>query len=169
MICTKEKIEYGKQIIEFNLYQEDRTTLSINVLPNSDVKIKAPLKNNKNEIIKKVKNKAKWIIKQQKYFRENFIDNIEKEYVNGETHLYLGKQYRLKILNLNENSVKLKNGYFFISSLKDDKKVIKILLKKWYKNKAIEIFEKRLNICFEKFKKFEIKKPDLKIRQLKNR
>ena len=33
MIATTEKIEYGKEIIEFELVQEDRTTLSIEVLP----------------------------------------------------------------------------------------------------------------------------------------
>ena len=33
MIATTEKIEYGKEIIEFELLQEDRKTLSIEVLP----------------------------------------------------------------------------------------------------------------------------------------
>lgn len=169
MICSKEKIEYGKQVIEFNLYQEDRKTLSINILPNSDIKIKAPLNKNKNEILKKVQMKAKWINKQQKYFEQNYIEPIEKEYVSGETHLYLGRQYRLKVKKSDKNSIKLKNGYFFIESLNDNKIIIKSLLKNWYKKKAIKIYNERLNICYDKFKKFNIEKPDLKIRQLKKR
>lgn len=169
MICSKEKIEYGNQVIEFNLYQEERNSLSINVLPNSDVKIKAPIIKNKDEILDKVKNKAKWIIKQQKYFEQIFIEENEKEYVSGETHLYLKKQYRLKINISDKNSVKLKQGYFFINALNNDKTTIKKLLKNWYKEKATEIFEERLNICFEKFKNFNIEKPSLKIRQLNKR
>ena len=46
MIATTEKIEYGKEIIEFELLQEDRKTLSIEVLPTAKIKVKAP--ENKN-------------------------------------------------------------------------------------------------------------------------
>ncbi len=46
MIATTEKIEYGKEIIEFELLQEDRKTLSIEVLPTTKIKVKAP--ENKN-------------------------------------------------------------------------------------------------------------------------
>jgi len=169
MIGTKEKIEYGKQTIEFNLYQEERKTLTINVLPNSDIRIKAPLKNTKGEIIEKIKSKAKWITKQQKYFEQNYFKPAEKNYISGETHLYLGKQYRLKIASGDKNSIKLKNGYFFIEHLNDDKTVFKALLNNWYKKRAKEIFDERLNACYQKFLKYDIQKPDIKILKLKKR
>ena len=38
MIVTTEKIEYGKEIIEFELLQENRKTLSIEVLPTTKIK-----------------------------------------------------------------------------------------------------------------------------------
>lgn len=55
MIATTEKIEYGKEIIEFELLQEDRKTLSIEVLPTTKIKVKAPENKNKQDIIKKFK------------------------------------------------------------------------------------------------------------------
>ena len=54
MIATTEKIEYGKEIIEFELLQENRKTLSIEVLPTTKIKVKAPESKNKQDIIKKV-------------------------------------------------------------------------------------------------------------------
>ena len=52
MIATTEKIEYGKEIIEFELLQEDRKTLSIEVLPTTKIKVKAPGNKNRQDIIK---------------------------------------------------------------------------------------------------------------------
>ena len=51
MIATTEKIEYGKEIIEFELLQENRKTLSIEVLPTAKIKVKAPENKNKQDII----------------------------------------------------------------------------------------------------------------------
>ena len=71
MIATTEKIEYGKEIIEFELFQENRKTLSIEVLPTSKIRVKAPNNKNKQEILNKIQNKAKGITKQKQYFIEN--------------------------------------------------------------------------------------------------
>ena len=78
MIVTTEKIEYGKEIIKFELLQEDRKTLSIEVLPTTKIKVKAPESKNKQDIIKKVQNKAKWITKQKRYFVDNYKKPDEK-------------------------------------------------------------------------------------------
>jgi hypothetical protein len=51
-----------------------------------------------------------------------------KEYVSGETILYSGRQYRLKVVQSKEESVKLKGRYIYISCLKKDKKRIGLLL-----------------------------------------
>ena len=49
MIATIEKIEYGKEVIEFELLQEDRKTLSIEVLPTTRIKVKAAENRNKED------------------------------------------------------------------------------------------------------------------------
>lgn len=60
-----------------------------------------------------------------------------KKYVSGETHLYLGRQYRLKLVQSTEATVKLKGGNIIVQT--EDlnyKSVIKNRLQNWYKSKA---------------------------------
>ena len=166
MIATTEKIEYGKEIIEFELLQEDRKTLSIEVLPTTKIKVKAPENKNKQDIIKKVQNKAKWITRQKRYFVDNYKKPDEKKYVSGECFRYLGKQYRLKVIKSDIDSVKLKNGYLIVEyNLKTPAK----LINKWYKDKALSTYEKELDKCFKQFIAYKINKPSLKIRKLTKR
>ncbi len=166
MIATTEKIEYGKEVIEFELLQEDRKTLSIEVLPTTKIKVKAPKNKNKQDIIKKIQNKARWITKQKRYFVDNYKKPAEKKYVSGECFRYLGKQYRLKVIKANTDSVKLKNGYLLVEyCLKTPAK----LINKWYKDRAISIYEKELDKCFQYFVTYNIVKPSLKIRKLTKR
>lgn len=166
MIATIEKIEYGKEIIEFELLQENRKTLSIEVLPTTKIKVKAPKNKNKQDIIKKVQNKAKWITKQKRYFVDNYKMPDEKKYVSGECFRYLGKQYRLKVIKSNTDSIKLKKGYLIVEyNLKTPAK----LINKWYKDKAFRIYEKELDKCIQQFITYGIVKPSLKIRKLTKR
>ncbi len=166
MIATTEKIEYGKEVIEFELLQEDRKTLSIEVLPTTKIKVKAPENKNKQDIIKKVQNKAKWIAKQKQYFVDNYKEPDEKKYVSGECFRYLGKQYRLKVIKSNTDSVKLKNGYLLVEY---NLKTPATLINKWYKDKALSIYKKELDKCFQQFIACNIVKPSLKIRKLTKR
>ena len=166
MIATTEKIEYGKEVIEFELLQENRKTLSIVVLPTTKIKVKAPESKNKQDIIKKVQNKAKWITKQKRYFVDNYKKPDEKKYVSGECFRYLGKQYRLKVIKSDIDSVKLKNGYLIVEyNLKTPEK----LINKWYKDKALSTYEKELDKCFQQFTTYGLTKPNLKIRKLTKR
>ena len=166
MIATTEKIEYGKEIIEFELLQEDRKTLSIEVLPTAKIKVRAPENKNKQDIIKKVQKKAKWITRQKHYFVDNYKKPDEKKYVSGECFRYLGKQYRLKVIKSNADSVKLKNGYLVVEyCLKAPAK----LVNKWYMDKALSTYEKELDKCFKQFIAYKINKPSLKIRKLTKR
>ena len=166
MISSIEKIEYGKEIIEFELLQDKRKTFSIEVLPTAKIRVKAPENKDKQEIFKKVKNKASWITKQKRYFIDNYKKTDEKKYVSGESFRYLGKQYRLKVIESNINSIKVKNGYFYIEYCS---KTPAKLINQWYKNKAFNIFNQELEKCFQKFLSYGFDKPSLKIRKLLKR
>jgi len=166
----KASIKYGTSSIKFDLQFADRKTLGIQVHPNSKVYVVAPIDSDLKKIKAKVKSKANWILKQQEFFLSFHPLTPARKYVNGETHLYLGKQYRLKIIQSKKEIVKLKRGYIEIHTIdKKDKDKIKGQLSIWYSNKANFHFANLFNQLLPITKTFYQQKVVLKHRWLKKR
>ena len=94
---NRHSVVYGKKAIDFSLFYCDRKTLEIAVHPDSTVVVKAPMQSDIALVEKKIIKRARWIFGQLNYFKQFNPKTPERCYVNGETHLYLGKQYRLKL------------------------------------------------------------------------
>ena len=104
------KIKYGSKVLPFQLEYRKRKTLEISVYPDMSVRVKAPLKRTYCEIEEKVRKRAAWIIEQRYFFSLFLPIQPAKKYVSGESHFYLGKQYRLKVVRSIEEKVVLKRG-----------------------------------------------------------
>ena len=126
----KGAIQFGSKQIDFHLKFSDRKTLGITVTPDLSVYIKAPFGSSLESVKEKLVKKAPWIIRQQSYFLTFHPKTPPKRFVGGETHLYLGRQYQLKILNSNDESVKLKGKYILVSAT--DKSKARQLVGEWY-------------------------------------
>jgi predicted metal-dependent hydrolase len=92
-----------------------------------------------------------------------------RRYVSGESHLYLGKKYRLKITLSDTNKILLKNGYFYITAKNENSDYIKNILFEWYRTKAINYFSKIFDGVWERCNFKNYTKPTLKIREMKTR
>ena len=103
-----ESIEFGSRRIDFILEYTDRKSLGITVRPDLSVIVKAPIDASVGKIKEMIHKKAPWIIRQQSFFLAFHPKMTERKFVGGETHLYLGRQYRLKIITESVESVKLK-------------------------------------------------------------
>ena len=90
-------LQYGNQKIRFEIVRRPRSTLEIAVEPDSSVVIAAPLDATLDVIEAKLRKRAAWIRRQQRYFSHFLPRTPERKFVAGETHLYLGRQYRLKV------------------------------------------------------------------------
>ncbi len=166
----KDKIQYGNTLINYNLELNDRKTLGIKVHPDKSVKVYAPQESNIDKIREKVKKKASWILKQQDFFLSFHPLTPARKFISGETHLYLGRQYRLKLHKKTEESVKLAGGYIHICIKNtDDKKNIERLLKQWYKEKASYHFKHLFDENVTVSKSFYEGEPQLTFRWMKKR
>lgn len=163
-------IEYGQKTIDYSLVYCDRKTMEIAVLPDRSVIVKAPFHTDIPAIEKKIRKRAGWILKQKNYFSQFDPGTPARAYVNGETHLYLGKQYRLKIAEGPGNSVKLCRGYFYVTcrGMVSPEKA-KRLLEKWYLEKARKRFAESLERSWQKFDDKGVEKPRVSIRRMKTR
>ncbi len=168
---TKNSISYGTNDIEFELELSERKTIQIRVNPDSSICVKAPCKKDIDEILKRVKNRASWIMKQKRYFSRYKPSLTERIYISGESHRYLGKQYRLKFIESETSEVKLRNGYLKVfSANKRDIVLTKKLLDEWYFQHAKIKFQQRLDFCYALIKKYNIgEMPKLQIRKMNMR
>jgi hypothetical protein len=168
-----QTVEYGTTTIPFNLSYSDRKTLEIAVYPDQTVWVTAPEGSKKQKIHEKVLKRGRWILKQIKHFERFDKEKQVFEYVSGETHRYLGKQFRLKVIKIKEReeSVKLKGGYFLIKTFKKQKSEhIRYLLDSWYRKKAEKKFYERLQVCLDMMKKYGVSAPkNLKIYRMDKR
>jgi len=93
----KLEFQYGTTNIAFNVTFKDRKTMEIAVEPPDSVTVIAPIGTKEEQILEKVKRKARWIIEQIVSFRHMNYTAIEREFVNGESFMYLGRNYALQI------------------------------------------------------------------------
>lgn len=162
-------VNYGKTKIDYDLRMMNRKTLEIAVHPDTSVVIKAPFGSTLAAIENKIKKRARWIRRQIAYFNQFDPKTPERNYLGGESHLYLGRKYRLKIQISDREKILLKNGYFYIESKSDNPEHIKKQVRSWYKKRAEIYLAKVFDDCWKDFKKGDLSKPSLKIQSMNKR
>jgi predicted metal-dependent hydrolase len=143
---------FGSETIRFSVVRRVRKTLSISVLPNQQVEVFAPEDASSERIIEKVRNRAPWICKQLRYYDQFQPKTPERRYVGGETHLYLGRQYKLKVIPGIRNNVTMQRGQLIVLSTKPGRAMqTRELVRDWMLQRAQTKFAERLDICRERF------------------
>jgi len=164
-------VQYGALQISYRIRRRDRRTLEIAVEPDMSVTATAPLDAPLEKIRAKLKKRAAWILRQQRYFLQFVPRRTPRRYLPGETHLYLGRQYRLKVERAIQAGVKLKRGFLHVySHFPDNADVTKELVQAWYRQRAHIKLPERIELCREYFPRpQEVQPSGLIIRTLRQR
>ncbi|MBP7306112.1 MAG: M48 family metallopeptidase [Saprospiraceae bacterium] len=162
-----ETIQYGSKTIDFRLEYSARKSLGITVTPEMEVLVKAPTDTTMERVKEKIRKKAPWIIKQQSFFLSFQPKTPKRKYISGETHLYLGRQYRLLIHIDEEESVKLKGK--FIEVTLNEKSRAKTLLSNWYLQNARIKFQMIAAPLIDRFKKYKVEPSSIVLREMPTR
>lgn len=143
---------FGSETIRFSVVRRARKTLSISVLPDQQVEVVAPEDASPERIIEKVRKRAPWICKQLRYYDQFQPKTPERRYIGGETHLYLGRQYKLKVVPGIQNAVKMQRGHLMVWSTKPSRAAhTRELVRDWMLQRAQIKFAERLDICRGRF------------------
>lgn len=112
--------------------------------PDKGVTVRAPYRTSLKSIEKFVREKESWIRKHLQKHSELKRINHGKKFTDGEAHLYLGKEYYLKILISPEPYVKQYDSFIEVG-LNDTGNTLKIrsILRVWYILRAQECFARR--------------------------
>ena len=165
----EHQLKFGSRVINFILLFQERKSLGIKVYPDGRVEVLSPFSARQKDVMDKVRQKAPWILKQIDYFNSYKPATPKRRLINGETHLYLGRQYRLKIVPDDENVVKAYRGQLWMHAVDTNPDALKQQLDTWYKQKATIVFSELLEEVLPKFNRYKIKKPSLSIRYMSKR
>ena len=149
--------------ISYEIVYTDRKTLNISVERDKSVIVRAPSSLSKERIEEIVQKKKLWILEKinhsQKYPGEVEI----KEFVSGETLMYLGKNYDLKIVKEDIDGLIFDSGFKISES---NRFKAKMIFKKWLMEQGLDriksrttYFAKNLGVKYK-----EIKISDMKYR-----
>lgn len=148
-----EVVCYGNKKITFEIKRGNRKkTVAIHVTPAATVVVSVPRDLEEERVCKIIEKKARWILEKKKFMSSRGHFNMTKEFVSGESFLYLGKQYRLKVTKSSaaiKNSCRLVAGRLQVQIGEDfdaesHKEAVKNALVEWYKKHAEEKILERL-------------------------
>src|SRR5690554_4337662 len=141
-------IKYGDESINFTIQRSPSASskVLIKVYPDCRVFVSAPEDVDKTEVLAAVKKRARWIYEQLRDFRKQLEHVTPRQYISGESHYYLGKQYVLKVLEAPDTvqGVKLLRGSIEVTVRSKSATKVQALLNDWYKVRAKEVFARRL-------------------------
>lgn len=165
-----DSITWGTVDIPFRYYHSKRKTLGISVHPDLSVTVRAPLGTSLETIRDFVHRRGGWISKAWRDFEQYLPKQPERRYIAGETHRYLGRQFRLKVESGTSDSVKCARGYFWVTIAGDvTPERTQALLEGWYRHHAKQVFQERLLACHQKIQRENIPFPVLQIRKMSSR
>lgn len=145
--------KYGKYSYEYYLVFQERKTIALTVQPSLNIILKCPIGYDVDKIDKFLKRKWLWLEKQVQYFKKYKKKVAQKEYVSGESFLYLGRQYKLLVKSGGTPQVKLEKGRLtlFTTESSQDRNLNKKLLENWFDQQMKSVFSSRLKEVREKF------------------
>ncbi|MEX1026751.1 MAG: SprT family zinc-dependent metalloprotease [Candidatus Paceibacterota bacterium] len=164
-------LKHGSLQIPFKVQFGERQQLMIHVHPELRLEVLAPAGREIGSVLKRVDARSTWIANQWRYFERYQPTCPPRRYVSGETYLYLGRQYRLKVAKGRGSSVKLKGRFFHVlHNDRDDRDGIQRLVTDWYRDHACRLFKDRMANCLDRCKSLKLSKsPLISVRPMKRR
>ncbi|MFZ3590343.1 M48 family metallopeptidase [Bacillus sp. DJP31] len=152
----KSSLQYGTKTIEYIVTYRERKTLEISVEPPNIVSVVAPTGTTDEKVSAYVKKKADWIVQKIFLFKDMEYRKIHRQLVNGESLLYLGRNYTLQLIDdfsLKKPIVSLFQGKFYIKTPTRDVQLLQKVMVDWYKQKALQRITERSNYYQHYFKR----------------
>jgi hypothetical protein len=168
MLKTKKTLTI--EGIELKVIFSGRRTLGISVLPDSSVIVRVPYLTSSKTIERIVKEKSGWIVKHRDNYRVKGDTRITRSYLNGEVHLFRGKESVLNIIKSGKPFVRFLEGTIELGvETTENQDYVKQLLYFGYKQKASVLFPVMLKDLLVKYEKQDFRPVGLIIRTMKRR
>jgi len=123
------------------IIRSKRKSIALQITESATLIVKAPLNVNDEVIRKTVLRHKRWIERRIKEAEERKRKLTPKEFVNGEGFLYLGRSYKLRIVERQKEPLKLENKFYLSKKFLPRAREVFI---EWYKKMAYEKISERV-------------------------
>ena len=161
----------GEESLAYTLRRTGRRrTVGIYVEPNRRVVVLAPAGTDADRIEAILRRRLPWIRRQRRALEALPPPPAPRQWVNGETHRYLGRQYRLQIVSGSERGVRLL-GRYFVVTVPDpgDREAVRKLMEAWYREHATTLIRERVKKALSATTWLDLDLPPISIRALTHR
>lgn len=170
-VAERRTFECPEGEIEYRVLRTLRQrTVAITVEPNRLVTVLAPKAAAPQRIEGIVRRRAKWIRRQWRTLDGLPARESPRQWVAGETHRYLGRQYRLKPVVGDSRGVRLSGGYFIVTVPQgSDRAGIARLMQAWYREHAQRLLVARVERALAATTWLDVPMPVVNVRRLAQR
>ncbi len=147
--ASQGSVRYGEVLIRYAVrHQPGRKSgrIAIHVEPNGCVLVDAPENATDRQIRAAVTGRARWIYGHVTSIRLRLAHVLPREYVSGESLLYLGRRYRLRVIAAPDStrSVRLRGNYIEVVVGKRSPALVRAALTDWYRRRAKAVLSDQL-------------------------
>lgn len=161
---------YGTTTLEYTLSFAPRKTLAIHVHPDQRVTVQAPEGSEVAAVEAFLRKRAPWILRKQAEFATAPARQPPRRHLSGESFVYLGRHYRLKVTEGERDWVKLTRGYLEVTTPnKAGTEYVGVQVDTWLHQQARRVFHERMLAMLPRFHPLELSEPELDIKPMKRR
>ena len=163
-------LQFGTRQINYRLYRQNRKQLRIIVSPDLSVDVYVPEKAGEAELEAALRKKAARIASAIDRMTSYHPLPEPKRYISGETLVYLGRQYRLKVETGPCLPARLYGKHLVVQTpRKDDLSAVRRSVDEWYRKRARDILGRYLGKCYDIAKRHGVPEPKMTIRTMQKR
>lgn len=163
-------LQYGTRRIPYRLIRSPRKRLRLVVLPTLEVRAHAPVWVSERAVEQVVEKKARWIARHLDRFATFHPLPTPLRYISGETLLYLGRQYRLKVESGEPGPARLRGRFLHVPLAEGQSSaVVKRAVDHWYRERALDLFKRYVDRCMEVAGRHGVPCPQVTVRMMRTR
>jgi predicted metal-dependent hydrolase len=165
------RVRLGSEVRDYELRRSIRRTLAITVAPGGELVVTAPEKASDAQVEAVLRRRRNWISRRTREVIALPPTPSPREWVSGETHRYLGRQYRLKVIGGETPEVRLSGQFFWVTVPEPkDAEQVRQAMERWYLDHARETFARRMQALIGKTRRLALSEPPpLIVRRLQKR
>ena len=153
-----------KNNIPYNIIKGNYKRITIGFYHKETLTIKCPINMPLEKLNMFIETNIKWIINH----KPTYIYQ-EHNYLDGENYLFLGKNYKLQVIENKYSSVNIINSSIVVHTSKKEPSKIKKIINSWKIEQAELVFSEVLNKCFKEMSYYLKEFPRLEIKKYKSR